>query len=170
MPDLIILRGAPGVGKSTLSTEIKNIFKKGVTVEIGSLLKMVNGFEDGNSKLYSDTIENARSLGLNYLRKGYSPVLIIGPFKSARIQNHFLNAMDRDIKYLIISLVAKDEDLNYRIDQRLTGFKDKNIAYAVNKDIINFSFENEIRFDTSVKTSEEIFIEIKHILTTVGNN
>jgi predicted kinase len=159
MHQIIIIRGAPGVGKSTLVRRLKSKFKNGVTIEIGNMLKLINNFEDGNSKQYLDTLENARILCLNYLKAGYAPILLVGPFKAARMRNYLTGKLDKDVSYLVITLLATNHtDLSDRIDGREIGFKDKSISYIVNEDMLNYEIGNEIRYDTSGKSPEEIFL------------
>ncbi len=161
MVSIIIIRGAPGVGKSTLSKRLNDLFHGGVTIEVGPMLKMINQFEDGNSVQYSDTLNAIYLLTLNYLESGYMPIIIIGPLKATRIQMHFLHKLQKEIKYIVITLIATNEDLSHRIDKRSIGFKNKTVSYAVNDDIINNYVANEIRFNTSGKSEEEVFEEVR---------
>lgn len=162
MTELLFLRGAPGVGKSTLSKKLKSIFPKGITIEVGPILKQFNGFQDGDSTHYSNTLDCIYLLSLNYLEKGYHPILIIGPFKQKRMNNHFLSKNSNN--YSIITLVAEDETLNYRIDNREIGFKDKVAAHITNSDMKDHRFGNELYIDTTYKSPDEILDEVKVFL------
>ncbi len=159
-PDIIFLRGAPGVGKSTFSKCLKPLLPKGVTIEVGPIIKMINAFEDGNSKQYSNTLDILRQTIRQYLKGGYKPVLIVGPMKSARMRDHFINKM-ADLSWLIISFYAKESDLFARIDGRKNGFRDKKVAQKVNLDIQTYRLPNEWVIDTSGKNVSEVFSVVR---------
>ena len=162
MAEIIFFRGAPGVGKSTLSSKIKPFFPNGITIEVGFFLKLFNGFEDGDSAHYSNTLDCIYDLSLKYLNMGYHPILIVGPMKHLRMNNHFLFKIKND--YRIVTLVAEKDILEYRIDNRPVGFKDKTVAHVVNQDMKLHRFEKELYIDTSEKDSNEVFNEVRKFL------
>lgn len=162
--DIIIVRGAPGVGKSTLASGLLKHFKNGVTIEIGTVLKMINTFEDGNSKQYSDALENSKILAISFLKKGYRPILIIGPMKAERIEQHFLPILKDRLKYTVITLLASEKELASRIDKRVGGFKNKLIAYKVNADMHKKPLSDNILINTSDKNTDDVLLEVKAAL------
>lgn len=160
MTELLFLRGAPGVGKSTLSKKMKSLFPKGITIEVGPFLKQFHSFKNGDSDHYSNTLDIIYLLSLNYLKKGYGPILIIGPFKHKRMNDHFLSKMKNN--YFIITLVAEDKILDYRIDNREIGFKDKTVAHITNNDMKQYRFTREICIDTTFKSPDEVLNVVKN--------
>jgi len=162
MADIIFFRGAPGVGKSTLSKEIMPFFPNGITIEVGPFLKLHNSFEDGDSAHYSNTLDCIYALSLKYLNMGYYPILIIGPMKHLRMTNHFLSRMKKD--YSIVTLVAENSVLDYRIDNRPIGFKNKTVAHEVNKNMKQYRFDKELYIDTTEKNPDDVLIEVKKFL------
>lgn len=162
IPDIIFFRGAPGVGKSTLSKKIKSLFPNGITIEVGPFLRLFNTYEDGNSNHYSNTLDCIYALSLNYLNMGYYPILIIGPMKHLRMENHFLSKIKND--YCIITLIAEKEVLDFRIDNRPVGFKNKVVALEVNNNMKLYRLDKEFLIDTSNKTPDEVFDDVKKIL------
>src|SRR4051812_13158168 len=111
--DIILVRGAPGVGKSTLSARLKALFSFGATIEVGPFLKMIHAFEDGNSQQYSDSLDLICRLALLYLERGYHPVFIVGPLKSPRVQN-FFEKVPAEIGFKVITLCATNNDIDIR--------------------------------------------------------
>ncbi|MBB3054296.1 adenylate kinase family protein [Mucilaginibacter gotjawali] len=162
--DIFLVRGAPGVGKSTLTAGLKKLFPRGVTIEVGPFLKMINAFQDGDKKQYSDSLELISDLALRYLEKDYRPVFIVGPLKALRVQ-HLRERLPAEVNFKLISLYAGNEDIDRRIDGRVIGFKDKNVAHVVNSDIMDRILPDDIRFDTTNKNADQVFQEIKEYLT-----
>lgn len=159
-PDIIFLRGAPGVGKSTFSRNLKPFLFKGVTIEVGPILKMINAFQDGNSMQYSGTLDILNKMIKLYLKLGYKPIVVVGPMKAARMKNHFIKKM-KGFRLLIISFYASENDLYVRIDGRKNGFRNKKVAKKVNIDIQKNRLSNEWVVDTSGKNESEVYNEVR---------
>jgi len=95
-PDVIIIRGAPGVGKSELGKALARHFSLGAKVEVDALRKMVNGVK------WTDQAEHIKLLGLaagtvaEFARLGFRPVIVVDTFsgdkdrKSTRLNSSHL--------------------------------------------------------------------------------
>ena len=66
-PDVIILRGAPGAGKSALSKELAKRFPKGVRLEVDTLRSMVISVDWTNQQEHKDLLQVAAHDGAAHL-------------------------------------------------------------------------------------------------------
>jgi len=159
--DIIFFRGAPGVGKSTLSHKIKPFFPGGVTIELDAFLKFFNSFKVGDPRRYPDALDCMCKTALEYLDKGYYPIFIISSMKYQRMIDHFLSKIKTS--YSIITLIAENDVLDQQIDSRSVGFKDKNASHEVNENMKQYRLNNEQVIETTGKTGDEIFNEVKKL-------
>jgi adenylate kinase len=83
--DIIIIRGAPGVGKTTLARKFKKYYPDGVTIEVDYVRGMINGAK------WVDRTEHRRGLTATwaicstYLGYGYKPIIVVDTFTSSRM-------------------------------------------------------------------------------------
>lgn len=68
MENLLIIRGAPGVGKSSVGKLLTKYYKDGVTIEIDEVRRMINSVTWSNTKEHLNAIEATRALVISYLQ------------------------------------------------------------------------------------------------------
>ena len=67
--DLILVRGAPGVGKTTLAKRLRAHFPKGITIEVDSFKGMVNLLDWKDTTQYHHILEAVAMTCRSYLEQ-----------------------------------------------------------------------------------------------------
>lgn len=161
MKDLIIIAGAPGSGKSTLT---KSLREKLSSVEIEfSVFRnfhLDSEWKNKNEKEENMAFENFLFVVRNYLSHGYKNIIVhdFQDFRIPQLLAEFKNS-------IVITLVVDDSELKKRITNRNSGFKDVTKAIEWNKNIKNTPpLPNEYRIDNTKKMEAETFKETLKIL------
>jgi len=155
--DLILIRGAPGVGKTALAEHLKEHYPSGVTVEVDSLKVMINRWDWRDSAQYRHILEAAGSVCRSYFDNGYAPVIVVDPF-SCPVLDSFISMVrssPRKPAYFIITLFCDPPSLEQRIQSRTEGFNSVKTALAINEEMRRYRFPREELIDTSGKSTEE---------------
>jgi adenylate kinase family enzyme len=184
--DLIVIRGAPGVGKSTLSENLKKYFPDGIGIETDTLRKMINRSEWFPSTVLNGSthhcdeqgihgIEAAGAVGRSYLANGYRPVLIVDTFTIPHYNKieSFIHESQPAISYYIFALYCTDKELVSRLSRRMfltrftgrgTVFFDRESAIGMNEEVRNHRYSNETFIDTTGRSPKSVLNEALQIL------
>ena len=144
----LILRGAPGVGKSTVAHGVRMLFPKGSCIEIDSLRMMLNANVWGNAPQHLEAIRTAAFLGVRHVSQGIQPVIFVDAFVSGYLETLTEHLNREDIR--IHSLIASDDVLKSRILNRPDHpFKDWRRSIEINRHIAEHPVEGDRVIDTS---------------------
>ncbi len=165
--DIIIIRGAPGSGKSQVAKSLSAFFPKGVRMEVDTIRNMVISVDWKNQQEHIDMLQASTKLVFEFLNFGFSPVIIIDTFSGDKI-NRFLETLYQNHKRLnirIFGLYTTDEELKRRLDLRKhPEFKDFSICKRLNDDVLKWKHESEFQVDTTgvtpSQTAEKIYGQI----------
>lgn len=151
-PDVIIIRGAPGSGKSELGKALAKHYPHGARVEVDALRKMVISVN------WTDQAEHIKLLGLaagttaDFLRLGFRPVIVIDTFSGDKVDGFLarLRELSPALAVRLFALHLPEEVLARRLAARPDGlFKDLAIAKKLNADILEIRRPEEIQIDGS---------------------
>ncbi len=159
MNDLLIIRGAPGVGKSSVGKLLTQYYKDGVTIEIDEVRRMINSVTWANTREHLNAIEATKALVISYLQSKYTPVIVIDTLSHGTIKM-IIDHIPFETTCKTISLIATEEKIRERIIKRNEGFMDCETSFKVNTAIINEALENNLLIDTTNLTVTEIFEKI----------
>jgi Cdc6-like AAA superfamily ATPase len=151
-PDIIIIRGAPGTGKSTTAKYLSRYFPKGVRIEVDSLRSMVISVDWTNQPEHINILELSTRLVLDFLKLGFSPVIIVDTFSGDKIIKYLqdLYQLDQNINIRIFGLFTTEAELNRRIGLRSDGaFKDLKISLSINEEVPRLKSNEELQVDTT---------------------
>ena len=151
-PDVIIIRGAPGSGKSELGKALAKHYPHGARVEVDALRKMVISVN------WIDQAEHIKLLGLaagttaEFVRLGFRPVIVIDTFSGDKVDGFLarLREFSPALAVRLFALHLPEEVLARRLAARPDGlFKDLAIAKKLNADILEIRRPEEIQIDGS---------------------
>ena len=150
--DIIIIKGAPGTGKSQTGKSLAKYFPKGVRLEIDNLRSMVISVDWTNQAEHIEILNLSRGLILNFLQSGFSPVIVIDTFSGDKTSNFIeeLNKLKDDLHIKIFGLYTTEVELTKRIQSRKESeFKDLNICIKLNNDTLRNKHKKEFQIDTT---------------------
>src|ERR1700676_1831758 len=86
MTDLLIVRGAPGVGKSSVGKLLTIHYRNGLTIEIDEIRRMKNRVDWTCVEEHLNAIEATGSLINSYLEFNYKPIMVFDTLSMGTIQ------------------------------------------------------------------------------------
>jgi predicted kinase len=151
-PDLILLKGAPGVGKSTAAKLLARHFSSGVRIEVDALRGMVNNVNWTDQKEHRCLLALSAQLAAGFLRSGFAPVILIDTFSGDKIDG-FLAAFRSEAPHsrvFVAVLHASDDVLRERVLKReAPGFRDITTSIRINHEVLRDARPFEVVIDTS---------------------
>jgi len=156
--DIIIIKGAPGSGKSETADVLSTYFPKGAKIEVDYIRGMVIFIDWEDLDDHINSLEITANLALDFLKFNYKPVIVIDTFsmeKECIFINALLNNKD-NLNIKIFGLYVNEDELKKRLDERPSEqYKNFILSNEVNKEVINSKDEKIIKIDTSNKTAED---------------
>lgn len=151
---LIIIRGAPGAGKSSLGRRLKKVFSTGVLIEIDNVRGMMNNVDWNDEQQHFIALEAAAATVNSFIGSKLMPVIVVDMFMPDKLE-FFLRKVAAT-NYKIVSLLVNERVLEKRLTERKEGFKDIPKGNALNKMIIDHPAGNEIQIETSAIGKNEV--------------
>ena len=168
-PDFIVIAGAPGSGKSTISELLHQRYKS-CLIDFGYLRQFHLNQSWSNASPLEEQMafDNLIAILKNYARHGYKHV-IVNDLRDHRVQQ-IPEALAR-YEYMIITLVISNDDvLATRVinPERDSGFRNVEAALAWNRSLLERPpVENEYKLDTTklsvAETVEVVYQLIKSV-------
>jgi len=156
--DVIIIKGAPGSGKSETAEVLSVHFPKGVKIEVDYVRTMIVSVDWENLEEHLNSIEIAANMTLGFLKLNYKPVIVIDTFSEGK-EKGFINTLyksGKDLSFKIFGLCVNEDELEKRLKARSADqYNNFILSNEVNKEIINLKGDNVHILDTSGKTSED---------------
>lgn len=153
-PDILLVRGAPGVGKSTAVARLRKQITAGAVIEIDVLRGMIVGVEWRNRDHHMLALDHARLVADSFLARGTRPIVIVDTLGRARIES-FLPTLGH--RYRIASLYADPDVLRQRVAQRPSGqFRDIDACLVINAEMRHEPYESERIIDTTEMSPDEV--------------
>jgi len=160
MPELIIIGGAPGCGKSTLAMQLRDLLR-GPWIDFGRLREfhLDRDWSNQSSEEETMTFENLLSIIRNYIRHNYRNI-IVDDLRDDRIQQ--VPGVLNDVSLRIVTLVVSDpSELKRRIMIRNDGWKDAEAAVAWNQRVLQRAcVAHECKIDVMNKSPSAVFDEV----------
>lgn len=160
--DLIIVRGAPGIGKSSFGRRIKKEFVSGFVVEVDDVRGMINSVQWVQKEEHLNALNATECLIKSYLTAGYKPGIVIDTFNPTKLK--IFCQKFTGYKYKILSLYANNEILKDRLLNREKGFKDWDMTKILNDEIEKYRHENEVFLNTSDLSKEQVVQEFLRVM------
>lgn len=137
--DLFVIRGAPGIGKTSLASQLRKSDSIASVIDIDDIRRMMNGekFICDENETYLNAISVAARLVLVLAANNIVPIVIVDVFFCP-----FLEAFKKPLmglKLKVITLTTENEILCNRMLNRKTGFVDIGAAEKINRWFIDSS-------------------------------
>ena len=165
MQTLIVLRGAPASGKTTIAKQLRDFDNKIVWFKTDNLKEFFDNPSD--DRALDEVFKTCYSVLENLLYREYT-VIYEGIFKKSEYANNAIEiAKKRNIKYFVYQLDCSLETLIKRDKERsnqTNGIRppmDRNIIESLLNKVIDNPIENAIFLNTEENTLEECINEIK---------
>jgi len=169
VPDIIVIRGAPGVGKSQAAKCLESFFPKGVKIEVDVLRKFVISVDWTNQQEHKSLLLVAARLAHEFRTFGFAPVIVVDTFSGDKVKGFFeaLRKLRGDLKIEQFALYAAENVLKERLEKRSGDeFKDFAISQKLNADVLKPSNDEARRIDTSQLTPRGTADRILSLLGT----
>ena len=151
-PRLILVKGAPGVGKSSAARELSKHCPNGVRVEVDTLRNMVINVNWKRQAEHRAVLSLGAQLALGFLRSGFAPVILIDTFSGDKLDG-FIGEIRETLpkeRIVVAALHASDTVLRQRVlGREASGFRDLEICAAINEQVARGQRPSETLIDTS---------------------
>ena len=170
LPQVIVIAGAPGTGKSTLARVLQErtqtpLFEFGWIPEFRHIPNGYISYEEEEQISFENLVLVTR----NYLRHGFRGVILTD------LNNRYvaeIGAVFSGLDYRIVTLVLQDEAvLAQRVldPSRTSAYRDVEAALAINRSILSRPcYPYERRVDVTGKDVAAVLTEILEALTAEG--
>ena len=156
-PSIILLAGAPGIGKSTTARLAAASRRIAAVIEVDEVRKMVCSTDWMDQKQHTDALSFAEDMAVAMVARQYMPVMIVDTFSNGRLPQSFRRLTALRITTIAVVLAASPEVLKTRIRERPDGkFKNEPIALALNEQML-----------ATRRTSHAIYIDTSDLLPTI---
>jgi predicted kinase len=150
--DVIILRGAPGSGKSTTAKLLARRIGVGARLEVDTLRSMVVDVEWTNQAQHMGALLLAATLTVGFLDLGHKPVVVVDTFSGTKLTVFLerLRTLRSDVSVRAFALVPNVDVLRARVEGRPDGeFKDFSVCRRINEDMVKYREREETVIDNS---------------------
>lgn len=166
--DIIILRGAPGSGKTQAAKSLSGFFPNGAKVEVDLLRQMVISVDWTNQEEHINLLNLSTRLVYDFFKLGFTPVIVIDTFSGNKLNKYLNNLYDLDkgLRIKIFGLFTSNDELKRRIELRgREEFRDLAICQKLNNKVMEMKFDGEYQINTtglsSNQTADKIYEHCK---------
>ena len=151
---IVLLRGAPGVGKSTVAQHLCESARVGALVEVDDVRHMFTDVDWGNRQQHAAALRAATLAAMELTRTGNRPCLLVDCFGRGTAPQtvNILESMGASVA--TVSLWASPEVLQERLRRRDGPGSDAELALAMNEEV-RASRVSDVLVDTTHRTAVE---------------
>jgi hypothetical protein len=155
LPDVIVIRGAPGSGKSQTAKLLSARIGKGARVEVDTLRSMVFPVDWTNQAEHVSVLSLATSVVAGFVKLGHGPVVVVDTFSGDKVVKFLAELRDRHspLDVRVFALVVAPDVLQRR--RPAHQFNDVAVCRKLNADVVKHLQPYERLIDTSSMTPEE---------------
>ncbi|RJP76604.1 MAG: hypothetical protein C4524_09785 [Candidatus Zixiibacteriota bacterium] len=163
--NLLTIRGAPGVGKSSLAEALRRKLTKGAIIEVDRIREMHNQVNWWHPGLHRRSLRAAGDLAFCFVEQGACPVLVVDTFGGGKLWAFLkhLRGKSPGLRVLPIALHCSEAELRKRLQARADWqCNDWYVCRLLNEQIPRTGVSGELLLDVSDRTPEEVTAEILH--------
>jgi predicted kinase len=165
--DVLVIRGAPGAGKSTLGRGLRRALANGAVLEVDDFRGMLSQV-DWSSRAHHDVALDAALAAITaYLAHGRRPVVLIDTFSRSRLTSVQQRLGGADLHHHTLSLWIDPDVLAVRLEARTSGFKEWEPSRVLNDEVRTNRYPAE-HFVDATSLDREAIVELA--LAVVANH
>lgn len=154
--DVVILRGAPCVGKTTLGRRLKAALPDCAVMEVDDVRGMLANVDWKDRRQHDIAMAGSLDLLRRFVQEGRRPVVLIDTFSRARL-GHVLGWMEgAGLKYRLVSMRLQPDDLQRRLADRESGFREWEPSRVLNDEVERNRYKNETLLDVTGLDRDEV--------------
>jgi predicted kinase len=169
LADIVIIRGAPGAGKSQAAKCLASFFPDGARVEVDVLRKMVISVNWQDQQEHIELLDVAAGLAHDFVGLGFRPVIVVDTFSGDKV-NRFLETLhrlDASLAIRIFAMHVSEGVLRQRLVERPSDeFKDFGISRMLNANVLKFRHPTERQVDATTHSPQQTATEIYRTLAS----
>ena len=157
-PDVILVRGAPGAGKSSAAKCLARHYPTGVRLEVDALRSMVISVDWTDQDQHIQILSLATRVVRDFLALGHRPVIVVDTFSGDKLTRFLeeLQSLDDSLNIRPFALVTALDVLRSRIENRgADQFRDVEVCQKLNADVLRFLHPLEQVIDNTALTPEQ---------------
>jgi len=147
--DAIILRGAPGVGKSTLGTRLLDRLHDGALIEVDVVRAMLARVDWADRRQHDIALGGGLDLLRCFRAQGRKPVILVDTFSCGRLKFVQSRFDDERLTHYTLSLWLTPDDLSRRLRERVSGFREYEPSRILNEEVATNRYPQETLIDAS---------------------
>ena len=157
-PDVIVVRGAPGAGKSEVAKRLAARLGTGARIEVDTLRAMIIPVDWTNQSEHVSVLSLTTGLVAGFLGLEHRPVIVVDTFSGDKLAKFLadLRALRAGLEVRVFALVPDRAVLRARVEGRPDDqFKDIRTCEKLNADVVRHLQPGERLIDNSALTPEE---------------
>lgn len=145
--DVVLVRGAPGAGKSTLGRRLRKALTAAAVVEVDDLRAMIAQVDWTSRRHHDQALEGAFALVGGLLTAGLRPIILIDTLSRSRHAQVRAWLEREGHRYHSISLWVEPSALRMRLERRESGFREWEPSAILNAEVLATRWPHETLID-----------------------
>lgn len=164
--DVLLVRGAPGVGKTSAVRALRKLIPDGAVVEVDHVRGMIASVRWIDTEHHLVALGVALGIVRSFLDRELRPVVVVDTFSRGKLRA-FAQQLTAElgVSHRIASLHAEDDALLERVERRPPNeFREPQISLLLNTEIRKNRYAHEELIDTTRLSPAEVASHLLDIL------
>lgn len=163
--DVLLVRGAPGVGKSSATRALRKLVPDGAVVEVDHVRGMIASVRWIDTGHHLVALGVTRGIVLSFLERGIRPVVVVDTFSRGKLTAFAEQLEEARTSYRVASLHASESALRERVERRPANeFREPEISVLLNEEIRKNRYPREELIDTTDLSPSEVASRMLDVL------
>jgi len=154
--DVVLIRGAPGAGKSTLGRRLRAALTAAAVVEVDDLRTMLSQVDWANRRHHDQALAGMFALARGLLGAGVRPVVVIDTLSRSRMLHVHTWLEGEGYRHHTVSLWVEPSQLRARLEQRESGFREWEPSAVLNDEVLATRWPQETLLDAGALGRDEL--------------